>query len=37
MGVRTLEVLMSKSSPKPRPKPEPQWPDLSKPDTRGGG
>jgi hypothetical protein len=21
----------------PRPKPQPQWPDISKPDTRGGG
>jgi hypothetical protein len=21
----------------PKPKPEPQWPDISKPDTRGGG
>jgi len=21
----------------PKPKPEPQWPDITKPDTRGGG
>ena len=22
---------------KPHPKPQPQWPDITKPDTRGGG
>jgi hypothetical protein len=24
-------------SAKPNEKPQPQWPDISKPDTRGGG
>jgi hypothetical protein len=23
--------------PHPKPPPTPQWPDVSKPDTRGGG
>ena len=29
---------MTRRAPNPAPpKPEPQWPDISKPDTRGGG
>jgi hypothetical protein len=31
------EVGMKLANPSPVPRPEPQWPDVSKPDTRGGG
>jgi hypothetical protein len=26
-----------RTTAKPVPKPTPQWPDITKPDTRGGG
>jgi hypothetical protein len=28
---------MGKPNPNPSPKPQPSWPDITKPDTRGGG
>ncbi len=39
MDRRPLEgvSLMGKPNPNPSPKPQPSWPDITKPDTRGGG
>jgi len=32
----TLEVVMATKPDSGVPRPTPQWPDISKPDTRGG-
>jgi hypothetical protein len=37
MAHRHLQEHTVRKSDKPSEKPQPQWPDISKPDTRGGG